>query len=123
MISSRSRRWCPSAACSRKGPPPPGSHRGSCRRSSAAIPRTKEASPRAHPRSSARSLLGSSSATSLEQRYQEDAHRGQVENVLRPRVHRAPHLDHLECPEQIASPFHVGHHDYPVSDGLLDPEA
>src|SRR2546422_11098750 len=60
-------------------------------------------------------------AAALQEGYEEDARRRQVEDVLRAGVHRAPHLHDLEGAEQVAPALEVPHDDDPVRNRLLDP--
>src|ERR671931_958720 len=62
-------------------------------------------------------------APALQQGHQQDARRGQVQDVLRAAVGRAAHLDDLECAEEVPSTFQVPRHDHAVRNGLLDAPA
>src|SRR5919197_6263363 len=59
-------------------------------------------------------------APALQQGHQQDARRGQVEDVLRAAVGRAAHLHYLEGAEEIPAAFQVPRHDHAVGNGLLD---
>src|SRR2546422_477883 len=58
-------------------------------------------------------------APALQEGDEEDADRGEVEDVLRAGVHRAPHLHDLEGPEQVPAALEVPRDDDAVRDRLL----
>src|SRR6267143_256709 len=61
-------------------------------------------------------------APALQEGDEEDTNRGEVEDVLRAGVHRAPHLHDLEGPEEVPAALEVPRDDDAVRDRLLHAE-
>src|SRR5207245_11707842 len=60
-------------------------------------------------------------APAFQQWHEQDAGRREIEDVLRPAVRRASHLDDLQGPEEIAATLEVARDDHAIGEGFLDP--